>query len=83
MELIKSEVRGIIAGIGGLPHDFDESADLYSELKLGSFQAVDILTALEERYNVTIPDAQYTKARSLDELSRVMAALLGEHEFRP
>jgi hypothetical protein len=32
---------------------------------------------------VTIPDAQYTKARSLNELSRVMAALVGEHEFRP
>ncbi len=76
MEQLKNELRGIVASIGELPQDFDASADLYSDLKLGSFQAVDIMMMLEERYKISIPDDQYSSARSLDGLTEMMAGLL-------
>jgi acyl carrier protein len=76
MEELKDQLRQIIAGIGGPSNEFDASADLYRDLHLASFQAADLLTAIEERYQVTIPDDQYLNARSLNDLTSIVTRLI-------
>lgn len=76
MQELPIELRQIICHISKLPDDFDATADLYRDLGLDSFRAVDLLLALEECYGVSIPDTQYTAARSLEDLSSMMCDLL-------
>ena len=78
MHELNAELRKIIAEIGGPSSDFDSGADLYQDLKLNSFQAAELLTTIEDRYQVSIPDERYLNARSLADLTEMTRSLIDQ-----
>ncbi len=76
MSDLKAELRALVADVGGLPPDFDSSAHLYNDLGVASLKALQLLFALEERYQVQIQDAEFVDATSLDNLYALMSKLV-------
>jgi acyl carrier protein len=54
----------------------DASDDLFDALDIDSMQALSLLTALEERFGVEIPDYEIQDVRTFDELATVVASRL-------
>ena len=77
LDTIKLELRQILCEMASLPSDFDEKANLYSELGVASIQAMQLLMELEERYHVSLPDDEFVEARSLESLSMLIHKLRG------
>ena len=77
MDILKSELRQLLVELASLPKDFDEKADLYSDLGVPSMKAMELLMALEERYAVSVPDEQFVEATSLERLAGMMHGLKG------
>lgn len=75
MEALKSELRNLLSQLASLPEDFDEKADLYSELGMASIQAMELLLELEERYGISVPDEEFIEATSLERLARMIQRL--------
>ena len=68
METLKSDLRQLLIELASLPEGFDEKADFYSDLGMASVKAMELLTTLEERYEVHVPDEKFIEATSLDRL---------------
>ena len=49
-------------------------ADLFDELEIDSMQALSLLSALEEKFEVEIPDYEVQDVRTFAELADVVAA---------
>ena len=77
MEALKSDLRQLLMELTSLPVGFDEEADLYGELGVASLQAMEILLALEERYDVKVPDEEFIEATSLERLTEMVQSLKG------
>lgn len=77
MDILKSELRQLLVELASLPEDFDEKADLYSDLGMASMKAMELLMALEERYGVSVPDEKFIEANSLELLAGMMHGLKG------
>ena len=77
MDPIETKVRAIVAEISNLSPDMPASADLYLELGVASIHALQLLTELEERFGVAIPDDRFVEATSINELTALMASLAG------
>ena len=77
METLKSELREVLTEIASLPKDFDEKADLYSDLGMASMKAIELLAVLEERYGVSVPDEEFIEATTLERLAVMMEKLRG------
>jgi long-chain acyl-CoA synthetase len=60
------------------PAKLDPSAKLGTDLKLDSLGRVELLSALEERYQIEIDEAAFTDATTLAEVERIVRA--GKHE---
>jgi len=75
LEALKSELRNLLSQLASLPEDFDEKADLYSELGMASIQAMELLLELEERYGISVPDEEFIEATSLERLARMIQRL--------
>ena len=75
MDGLKDELRAMVVQVGSLPGDFDENADLYTELGMPSIKALELLAQLEDRYGVSIPDDDFVEATSLDALTRMIQRL--------
>ena len=50
--------------------------DLYDALHIDSMQALDLLTALEEAFDVEIPDYELQDVRTLTSIAHLVAARL-------
>jgi acyl carrier protein len=75
LETLKSELRQMLTDLAALPQGFDENADLYRDLGMTSMKAMELLMALEERYEVSVPDEEFIEATSLGRLATMMHAL--------
>jgi acyl carrier protein len=76
MNDIGLKIRTILTGIAGLPSDADADADLYLDLGVASFHALQLLQELEESFSVGIPDDQFVEATSLNKLTSMMSNLI-------
>ncbi len=61
----------------GVPERLDPAAKLGSDLKLDSLGRVELLSALEERYQVEIDEAAFTEATTLGQVEKLI------HEGQP
>jgi acyl carrier protein len=75
LETLKVELRQLLIEVASLPEGFDEKADLYSDLGMASLKALEFLMALEDRYDVRVPDEQFIEATSLERLAEMMQKL--------
>jgi acyl carrier protein len=76
-DAIEQKIRAIVLRIA--PHvkeGFGGSADLYREVGVKSFAALDMLLSLEEEFGVSIEDEVYGDARSVDKLVAMIGSLL-------
>lgn len=62
-----------MTGIAGLPSDANADADLYLDLGVASFHALQLL---QESFSVSIPDDQFVEATSLNKLTSMMSNLI-------
>ena len=61
-----------------LPSDFDPSAKLGTDLKLDSLGRVELLSALEDRYQVEIDEGAFTDATTLGDVEKLIRE--GRHD---
>lgn len=76
MDSVEVSVRNLVSSIGGVPQDASASADLYLELGMASFHALQLLTELEEQFNIQIPDDQFVEATTIARLTDVVKGLV-------
>ncbi|HEX8559036.1 MAG TPA: AMP-binding protein [Pyrinomonadaceae bacterium] len=62
------------AGGGEAPAGLDSSASLSADLKLDSLGRVELLSALEDRYQIEIDEASFTDATTVGEVERIVSA---------
>lgn len=76
---IERSIRKIVGAVSGLSEHADADADLYLDLGMASVHALALLTELEERFGVPIPDDQFVEATSIAKLTATLSALLNTH----
>jgi acyl carrier protein len=76
---IERSIRKIVVAVSGLSEHADADADLYLDLGMASVHALVLLTELEERFGVPIPDEQFVEATSIAKLTATLSALLNTH----
>ena len=57
---------------GGAPDNLDSSARLSEDLKLDSLGRVELLSAIEDRYQIEIDEASFTAATTLGEVEEIV-----------
>ena len=68
-----SPLSEAIAAVGGeVPERLDPGADLTTALKLDSLGRVELLSALEERYQVELDEGAFTAATTLGDVQRML-----------
>ncbi len=65
---ITEEILGVIAETRRIPRENITLDSRFEELGLDSMDAVNILFALEEKFDITIPDEDAKKIRSIREM---------------
>lgn len=67
-----AEIKEIVGNVAEIDlADFDENTDLVDELEVDSMMALEILTTIEKRYKVTIPQKElpkFTNVRNIAEI---------------
>jgi acyl carrier protein len=74
---IRGEIRAIVTDVARLPHDFAETAHFYKELGVPSMAALELLTRLEERFGIAIPDDDFVEATTFDRLAVLVSRQAG------
>ena len=74
----ESKIRQILAEIAELSTDVPAEANLYLDLGVASVHAMQLLTELEGRFDVQVPDEEFVEATSIAELTRMVDRLLDE-----
>ncbi|HEX7313769.1 MAG TPA: AMP-binding protein [Pyrinomonadaceae bacterium] len=59
---------------GEAPDSLDSSASLSTDLKLDSLGRVELLSALEDRYQIEIDEASFTAATTVGDVERIVSA---------
>jgi long-chain acyl-CoA synthetase len=59
---------------GEVPASLDSSASLSTDLKLDSLGRVELLSALEDRYQIEIDEASFTAATTVGDVERIVSA---------
>jgi len=72
---VEADVRKIVSDLSGIPVDADPQADLYLDLGVASVHALQLLTELEEHFNIQIPDDQFVEATSIAKLTDLVKSL--------
>ncbi len=68
----KGGIGELIAKMKGDGHPIDPSANLESDLRLSSLDRVELLGALEDRYQVDVNETRFTSARTVGELETLV-----------
>lgn len=76
------EIREILAGHGRIsvdPADVSDDANLY-ELGLTSHASVNVMLALEDRFDIEFPDESMTKSTfsSIDSIAKILSELAAD-----
>ncbi|MFY9608834.1 MAG: AMP-binding protein [Blastocatellia bacterium] len=75
-----SSLAETIARVSGeTPEHLDSSANLTTDLKLDSLGRVELLSALEDRYQVELDEAAFTSATTLGDVENMIHAKATEH----
>jgi acyl carrier protein len=74
---MEQKLRQLLVQICQLPPDFDRAAHLYLDLGVPSVKAIELLSELEERFRVQVPDEQFVEAVSLEKLTMMMERIDG------
>ncbi len=71
----ESRVRTIVARLAKQPDPsvLSSDADIYRKLGIASSGALDLLLTLEEELGVHLPDAEFNEARTLADLTALVA----------
>ncbi len=81
MSTHEHQVNDILHGHFEIPHDkLVPEALLYDDLELDSLDAADLLVLLEAKSGLTIMPESFMEARTLDDVYRLVEALLGSAE---
>ena len=72
---IEADIRKIVCGISGIPETSDSHADLYLDLGVASVHALQLLTELEDHFEIQIPDDQFVEATSIANLVELVKSL--------
>jgi long-chain acyl-CoA synthetase len=67
-------IAELIARMQGGPSSTDPNTNLESDLRLSSLDRVELLGALEDRYQVDVNETRFTEARTVGELEAVLRA---------
>lgn len=72
---MEMRVRAIVARLGkqGDPSAIASDADVYRRLGIASSGALDLLLTLEEELGVALPDAEFNEARTVRDLTALVA----------
>jgi acyl carrier protein len=76
MNAVETEVRQVLSNVAGLPQDVDGTANLYLDLGVASVHALALLSELESRFGVEIPDDEFVAATTVESLTVLMADLM-------
>jgi len=77
LEKIKSEIRKIVMEIAELSEEeLRDEADFTNELDIDSMQVLEIVTIVEKKYKVAIPEDKIPTCRSVQAIAEVMQELL-------
>ena len=68
VESSRLEIILILKEIGKIEGDIPPESDIYTDLHVESVNAISILLALEEKFNISIDDNAYIQARTLTKL---------------
>jgi len=72
MENIENEIRNVIAEIIEKdPKEVTPDAKFFEELGVDSMMALEILTAVEKKYKIVIPEEKLTQLTTLSDTVRV------------
>jgi acyl carrier protein len=74
---IEEQIRDMICQMSGLPRDFDRDGHLYLDLGVASMHALQLLTEIEDRYGVQVPDDEFVEASSLAKIGGLVVRLVG------
>ncbi|HLL76026.1 MAG TPA: AMP-binding protein [Pyrinomonadaceae bacterium] len=69
--------------LGGAGRKLDPTATLEADLKLDSLGRVELLSALEDRYQIEIDEAKFTAATTIGDIERVLREGARDEEARP
>ena len=68
-----SRLDDLIARVSGRPaHKLEENASLDSDLGLSSLDRVELLSALEDRYQVDLSEARFSSVRTVGDVERML-----------
>jgi acyl carrier protein len=79
MQNIEERISAIIRRVsktkpeGALPVD----ADVFRELGVESTAALDLLFSIEDEFGISVPDDQFSTARTVRKMTELIAALQG------
>lgn len=73
---MEDKVRDVVAEITGLARDVPADANLYLDLGVASVHALNLLTELEARFGVSIPDDEFVEATTISSLAALMTGLM-------
>lgn len=74
---MKQEVRKIIAEIAEIPEaDIKDESLFFEELGIDSMMALEIVTAIEKRYRIHLPEEQIPNIRSISKVCELLKGLL-------
>ena len=75
---LELQLREIICQLTSLPAEFDPAAHLYLDLGVASLYALQLLTEIEERFGIHVPDEEFVEATSLAKMTDLVQRLAGE-----
>lgn len=73
---VEQQLREMISQTSGLPQDFDRTGNLYLDLGVASIHALQLLTDIEDRFAVRVPDEEFIEANSLAKISELVQRLV-------
>ncbi len=81
MQDIENEIRGLIAEIiEREPSEIAPDAKLFEDLGVDSMMALEILTAVEKKYKITIPEEKLPQLTTLNETVKIAEEFLAKKD---
>ena len=72
---LQEEIVELISQISGVEKNMNREANLYLDVGVASFHALQLLTELEERYDLQIPDEEFVEATSVNKITSMIEKL--------
>ena len=80
MDMVE-QIRGMIASISRIPAErISLDADLYMDIGVVSVHALQLLSELENKFGIVVPDDEFVEARSVQALAELISRLTGEQK---